>query len=213
MNRQASGRRAFLLGGTGIAALGLLRPGHALAELLATPTQTAGPFYPTAFPVDADNNLVDVRGAARPAEGQVTHIMGRVLTTGGEPVPGARVEIWQCDARGIYLHPRSDRAHRRDPGFQGYGRAVADGSGGYAFRTIRPVAYAGRTPHIHVGVQSAAGDLVTQMFVAGEPGNDRDFLYRGLDPRARAAVTVQLAPAVEIEAGALAGRFDIVLQG
>ncbi|MFC3225717.1 hypothetical protein ACFOGJ_00645 [Marinibaculum pumilum] len=209
------GRRAALLGGAGLAAyifVPRVLGRRAMAQsLIPTPMQTAGPFYPVEIPADADNNLVDVRGAAAPAEGQVAHILGRVMTVAGEPLPGAMVEIWQCDAQGIYLHPGSRRQASRDPGFQGYGRAIADADGHYRFRTIRPAPYTGRTPHIHVGVRSAAGELVTQMFVADEPGNARDFLYRRLDARQRAAVTVRLAPAVEVEQGALAGRFDLVL--
>lgn len=49
------------------------------------------------------------------------------------------------------------------------------------------------------------------MYVAGEPGNDRDMVLRGLTQAARAAVMVELSPAPQVEAGALAGRFDIVL--
>lgn len=90
---------------------------------------------------------------------------------------------------------------------------VTDASGAYRFRTIRPVPYMGRTPHIHFAVRSPAGDLVTQMYVAGDPGNERDFLYRRMDPQQQAAVTVELTPAAAVEPAALAGRFDIVLAG
>ena len=127
------GRRTALLGGAGLAAyifVPRIAGRRALAQaLIPTPMQTAGPFYPVEIPADADNNLVDVRGAAAPAEGQVTHILGRVMTVAGEPLPGAMVEIWQCDAQGIYLHPGSRRQASRDPGFQGYGRAIADADG------------------------------------------------------------------------------------
>jgi len=90
----------------------------------------------------------------------------------------------------------------------GYGQA-----GGFAFRTIRPVAYSGRTPHIHFAVKAPQGrELVTQMYVAGEPLNGRDGVYAGIrDPRQREAVTVALAPGNGVESGALVGTFDIVL--
>jgi protocatechuate 3,4-dioxygenase beta subunit len=75
------------------------------------------------------------------------------------------------------------------------------------------VPYPGRTPHIHFAVAAPGGrELVTQMYVAGEPGNERDGLYRSLrDARQRAAVTVRLEPANGVEAGALGGAFDLVL--
>jgi protocatechuate 3,4-dioxygenase, beta subunit len=209
------GRRRFLLGG--VASAGLLTlPGGAsveAADLVPTPRQSAGPFYPTAFPSDADNDLVVLRGAEAKAEGVVTHVMGRVLGRDGRPIPGATVEIWQCDARGRYLHPDDRGATPRDGAFQGYGRVAAGADGGYRFRTIRPVAYPGRTPHIHFAVTTPdRRELVTQMYVAGEPLNERDGLYRSIrDARGRAAVTVRLEEAGGIEAGALAGTFDIVL--
>ena len=139
--------------------------------------------------------------------------MGRVLGIDGRPIPNATVEIWQCDARGRYLHPDDTGGRPRDSAFQGYGRAVSDADGAYRFRTIKPVPYPGRTPHIHFAVEAPGRrELVTQMYVAGEPLNERDGLYRQIrDLRQRAAVTVRLEPANGIEAGALAGRFDITL--
>lgn len=210
-------RRAFLAGaaGSGLLLAGAARPGLAQAgtERFPTPAQTAGPFYPTEMPREVDNDLVWMDGSVAPARGVVAHVMGRVVTQAGRPVADAVVEIWQCDAHGRYLHPRSGGSRERDPGFQGYGRMATDASGAYRFRTIRPVPYMGRTPHIHFAVRSASGNLVTQMYVAGDPGNEQDFLYRRLDPRQRAALTVELKPAAAVEPAALAGRFDIVLAG
>ena len=72
---------------------------------------------------------------------------------------------WQADARGVYLHPADPGFSRRDANFQGYGRTVTGPDGGYAFRTIRPVPYAGRAPHIHVGVAAPGrAPLVTQLW-------------------------------------------------
>lgn len=213
------GRRAF-----GAVGLGLLIPlpgcgGAAVAQapgLAVTPRQTTGPFYPVDWPVDgegdADADLVRVTGATAQAQGVVTHLRGRVLDARGEAVPGARVEIWQCDANGLYRHPR-DRPGRRDAGFQGRGRTAAGGDGGFAFRTIRPVAYPGRTPHIHVLVAAPGRrDLVTQLYVAGEASNERDGLFNALrDPRQREAVLLRLEAADRIEPGALLASRDIVL--
>jgi protocatechuate 3,4-dioxygenase, beta subunit len=209
------GRRRFVL--SGLAATGaLILPGALSAQqaaLVATPQQSAGPFYPVKFPPDIDSDLVVLRGSAARAEGTVTHVMGRVLGLDGKPIPNATVEIWQCDARGRYIHPGDTGGRPRDRAFQGYGRTVSDADGAYRFRTIKPVPYPGRTPHIHFAVRAPGRrELITQMYVAGEPQNEGDFLYRSIrDPRQRAAVTVRLDPANGIEDGALAGSFDLVL--
>jgi len=63
--------------------------------------------------------------------------------------------------------------------------------GRYRFRTIRPAPYTGRTPHIHFKVRLPNRELLTtQMYVAGDPGNARDFLWNNLDEAGRAALTV-----------------------
>lgn len=210
--RQTISRRAmlsFAAGGLAVAgAPALVRPARA-AGPTPTPQMTEGPFYPVAIPADADSDLVQVAGQGTGARGKSTLVSGRVLDPEGRPIPGATVEIWQCDAGGHYLHP-GDRGPR-DPAFQGFGRAATGADGLYRFRTIRPVAYSGRSPHIHFAVLAPGRKrLVTQMFVQGDPGNERDFLYRSLDAAGRRAVTVALLPAGS-EATALAGTFDIVL--
>jgi protocatechuate 3,4-dioxygenase, beta subunit len=193
------------------AGLGLSRLASA-AALAPTPEQTAGPFYPLALPADSDNDLIHIAGREGTARGTVTYLSGQVLDPDGRPISGARVEIWQCDANGRYHYVRDDRAGPPpDENFQGYGQTTTDAAGGYRFRTIRPVPYPGRTPHIHFAV-SAEGHprLVTQMYVAGEPQNERDGILMGVrDPAARARLIVPLRPASE--PGALTGTFDIVL--
>lgn len=208
------GRRSFVAGAVATCATVATTPAWALT---ATPAQTSGPFYPLTKPLDSDADLVSVAGRSEQAAGTVTHVIGRVLDREGRPVAGTMVEIWQCDAFGQYHHPRDGGG--RDPNFQGYGRIRAGDDGSYRFRTIRPVAYPGRTPHIHFALsrEAAAGtdgvSLVTQMYVAGEPRNANDFvLNRIRDPEARAAVIVALEPApAEVETGALLGVFDIVV--
>ena len=208
-------RRMVLTAGLPLAVAALVPAPVAAAGLLATPRQSLGPFYPLTLPLDRDADLVQVRGRADTAAGTVAHVFGRVMDTEGRPVPGARVEIWQCNAFGRYHHPRAPANAPLDENFQGYGASVTDADGGYRFRTIRPVPYPGRAPHIHFAVQGPGFErLVTQMYVAGEPDNARDGLLRRVrDPAARARLIVPLAPAAEVEAGALAGRFDIVLGG
>ena len=147
---KTSTSRRLLLAGAG-ASLLPLRSALA-AGLIATPQQTEGPFYPTAFPTDMDNDLVQVRGQQARAMGTVLHLEGRVLDLNGKPVDGALVEIWQCDAQGIYDHPRQSGRDKRDSAFQGYGRLLVKADGRYSFRTLKPVAYVGRSPHIHFKV-------------------------------------------------------------
>jgi protocatechuate 3,4-dioxygenase beta subunit len=182
------------------------------AALLSTPRQTEGPFYPLTLPLDADNDLVQVAGRARRAAGTVLHLGGRVLDPDGRPVPGARIEIWQCDAFGVYHHSR-DRRGPADANFQGFGTTTATADGAYRFRTIEPVPYPGRTPHIHFKIAGPGfSPLTTQMYVAGQPLNAGDAIYASIrDPAARAAVTVALAPAPGLEPDVLRGTFDIVM--
>jgi protocatechuate 3,4-dioxygenase beta subunit len=199
----------------GVAAL-LARPPASLAAtsaLILTPGQTEGPFYPVSFPADMDADLVRIAGQAAVAMGQITHVSGRVLDHRGEVVDGAMVEIWQCDANGIYNHPRAPGQARHDRGFQGYGRTQVDAAGRYAFRTIRPVAYPGRAPHIHFKVHAPGlGRLTTQLYIAGEPRNATDGVLNAIRDRAqRDSVIVRLEEASDIEPGALKGAFDVIL--
>lgn len=210
------GRRAVVAGLSAAATSLLLPPaaGHAQSALIPTPRQTEGPFYPTDWQGEIDNDLVMVKGEAAKAIGQVAHVQGRVLDVSGESIGGAAVEIWQCDSRGIYRHPR-DEGHnrRRDSGFQGRGSIVTDTGGRYHFRTIQPVAYGSRTPHIHFKVALPAGrTLITQMYVFGERLNAQDGVLNGIrNPRQRDSVIVRLDAADRVEVGALAGTFDIVI--
>jgi protocatechuate 3,4-dioxygenase beta subunit len=202
----------------GIAAGGVAvfsRGGGTRAAMLApTPRQTAGPFYPLWLPADSDSDLVRVAGHQADAKGTITHVSGRVLDVDGRVLSGARVEIWQCDTTGHYHYVREDRGGTaEDEDFQGYGQTTTDANGGYRFRTIRPVPYPGRTPHIHFAV-SAAGlpRFTTQMYIAGEPLNERDGILMSVrDPAARARLVVPLRPAFDTEPKALAATFDIVL--
>jgi protocatechuate 3,4-dioxygenase, beta subunit len=206
-------RRSLLINTAATAATVVIPQSLVAMELVLTPGQTEGPFYPVEFPPDMDNDLVRVAGHAAQALGQVIHMWGRVLDARGQPRPGSVVEIWQCDANGIYRHPRAAGQGRADNAFQGYGRTQVDEQGGYRFRTIRPVPYPGRTPHIHFAVHvPGQGRLVTQMYIEGEPLNARDgVLNRIRDPQARRSVIVPLAAEQSLESGALQGRFDIVV--
>jgi protocatechuate 3,4-dioxygenase beta subunit len=198
-------RRRFLrtaLAGTAITAL------PASAAML-TPRQSAGPFYPDQPPLDDDSDLVQVAGRDDVARGQISELTGRLLDRNGRPLTGTRIEIWQCDANGRYRHSRDPGSAPIDPAFQGIGHAVSDASGRYRFRTIRPVPYPGRTPHIHVAVYpSGTRPFVTQLYVAGEDRNADDFLYRRIPVEQRERVTA----AFEADGqGLLHAQWDVVL--
>ena len=173
-----------------LVALPFFRTGaHAQAPqpLRATPRQTEGPFYPVQIPQDSDADLLR-NGTQRYPEGDAAWVEGTVRDLQGQPVAGAQVEIWQCDHAGHYHHP-GDRGSA-DPRFQGFGRVTVGSDGRYRFRTIRPVPYTGRTPHIHVKVRLERRELLTtQLYVEGDPNNERDFLWRNLGAD-RALVTV-----------------------
>jgi protocatechuate 3,4-dioxygenase beta subunit len=176
---------------------------------LATPPQMEGPYYPSGIPADADADLRRVSGAAREALGRPLLLAGTVRSLEGVPLPGARVEIWQADRSGIYLHPRDGRLAHRDSGFQGYGRATADGEGRYAFRTIRPGRYPGRTPHIHLRAHPPRGNapLTTQVYFPDEPLNAQDGLLRRVAEARRGLLLARLSMD---DAGERA-EFDVVL--
>jgi|GEM_PF-1987922 len=129
------------------AAPSLVVPTMLLAAEAPTPGAAEGPFYPVRIPSDDDADLVSVEGAVREAGGDILHLAGRVLDANARPIAGARIEIWQCDANGVYLHPGDRRSDSRDSGFQGFGHAKADTAGRFVFRTIVPVPYPGRTHH------------------------------------------------------------------
>jgi len=178
------------------------------APLVPTPEQTAGPFYPSVLPDDRDADLVVVKGRTARAQGTVLYLSGRVTDTNGAPAVDALVEIWQADNFGRYLAPKDGGPGPRDPNFQGYGQVKTDATGAYRFRTIRPVPYASRPPHVHFQITHARlRALVTQMYVVGEPGQEDPAAFGG--QRVREALSVALQSASE--AGALAARFDIVL--
>jgi protocatechuate 3,4-dioxygenase, beta subunit len=160
----------------------------AQGKLVPTPMQSEGPFYPVEIPADADHDLL-VNGARTYTVADRTRLGGSVVDLDGKPLKGAVVEIWQCDEKGHYHHPGD--GGRADPAFQGFGRAAVDAQGRYAFVTMKPARYSGRTPHIHVKVKLGSRELLTtQLYVEGDPGNARDGLWRNLrTPEARAAIT------------------------
>ncbi len=170
-----------------------------------------GPFYPLTLPLDQDNDLVTVSGRTGRAAGHLLDVAGQVLDEKGQPLPGLLLEIWQVNGYGRYHHPDDDQDKPIDPNFQGYGKTVTTVDGSYRFRTVKPVAYPGRAPHIHFALSSQSfAKFYTQMYVAGAPENDADFLLSRLNQHAQDALVIPLLPSPGGGDG-LAGRFDIVL--
>ena len=205
-------RRSFLHSMT-LGAAVFIVPGVFAEELVRTPRQTEGPFYPKHLPLDTDNDLIVVNDLIAPAVGEITHLSGRLLDAQGKPIKHAVVEIWQVDNNGAYLHAGSANGVARDKNFQGFGRFLTGSTGEYYFRTIKPVPYPGRTPHIHFAIKVKGQEkFTTQCYVKGEPGNERDGILRGIrDAKARNSLIVDFASIKESRLGELAARFDIVL--
>ena len=214
VRNEISRRRLLELGGA-VAVLGAT-PAAAAALLPRTPTQTSGPFYPLDKPLDRDADLTLINGQGQRAAGQVVHVMGRVRNAAGEPVAGARIEIWQANTHGRYTHPHDSNPAPLDPHFEGYASLVSDEQGRYRFKTIKPGAYpAGgsvRPPHIHFGVTGRRDKLVTQMYFPGETRNDSDFVIAAAREHRNLLVAEVGAPTADLEADSWLARWDIVLE-
>jgi len=210
-------RRRFLRNfGVGVAAITashFFTRGAFADELVRTPRQTEGPFYPDHLPLDTDNDLIVINDSITPAVGEITHLSGRILDSHGEPLRNMLVEIWQVDNNGAYLHSGTNNRDKRDKNFQGFGRFLTGSTGEYYFRTVKPVAYPGRTPHIHFALKAKGMEkFTTQCYIKGFAGNDKDGIWRGIkDPKARESVTIDFAPVKDSRIGELAAKFDIVL--
>jgi len=195
-------RRSMLGSCAAVAASAIVMPALASSRRTIAP-MTDGPFYPPrdwrerSADWDADLTRVQRDGRTLRASGEWLGLELQVADAGGRVVDGAEVEIWQCDSLANYRHPRvALEPGRHDEGFQGFGAARSSREGRLAFRTIRPVPYPGRTPHIHVKLRHPSfGELSSQLFVAGDPGNARDFLWRAIAPADREALEMQLKAA------------------
>lgn len=212
MKNKKSSRRSFLSQTCQLSPFFLV-PGLMAEQLTITPMQTPGPFYPDKLPLDTDNDLVLINDSITPSVGTIAYLGGKVTDAKGNPMRHATVELWQVDANGVYLHSRGGSREKMDSNFQGYGRFMTDSKGRYFFRTIKPNAYPGRTPHIHMSVSSKGmKKFTTQCYVKGEPQNKRDFiLNRVKDKEARNSLIVPFDPVPGSKLGELTARFDIVL--
>ena len=205
--------RRRLLHSLALATAGFTTQG-ALAEALSlTPRQTEGPYYPDHLPLDQDSDLIHVQGDAVAALGTVTNFGGRLLNADGKPVSNASIELWQADNNGCYIHSKgTQKGKERDAHFQGFGKITTNEKGEYRFRTILPGLYTGRTRHYHIAVMKEGKRmLTTQLYIAGEPMNEKDGVLRGIkDPVQHLSVIREFKP-VTAESKELVATWDIVM--
>jgi protocatechuate 3,4-dioxygenase beta subunit len=188
-------RRA--LGGSLVAAAALSLTRRVAAA--TTPPRTAespmGPFYPTGYAAEDDFDMTQLKGRPGRAAGDVIEVSGRVLDSSGQPMRGAKLDIWQANAAGRYAHPNDTTQAPLDPNFQGLARLVTGPSGEWRIRTIRPNFYSWRTRHIHFDVQGRAHRLMAQMYFPEDGAkNASDPLYRMLGDRAGTSLAQLAAP-------------------
>src|SRR5262245_19559083 len=186
MNGSRYSRRDMLSGAFGAVSLALSGGvASALAQpLKRTPSEILGPFYPVMRSVEMASDLTTLPGKPGRAAGQVIYVMGRVLNVQGQPVAGARVELWQANAQGRYRHPSDTNPTPLDPAFEGFGVQTTDAEGRFRFKTVKPGAYpaaAGmRAPHLHFDVTGRINRVITQMYFPAEPLNEGDVLLRNI---------------------------------
>lgn len=217
-----SQRRQFLKLGAGVA--GVLTLSSPLSKAFAqscglTPKQTAGPFYPGESEFTSDNDLTQIPGNNKRAEGQVVYVRGKVVDQNCRPVKGANVEIWQACASGKYNNPKDPNPAPIDPNFRYWAEAFTNENGEYIFKTIIPGAYPAaedwvRPPHIHFRI-SAMGyrELITQMYFKGYKLNDKDAILLDIPAGERDSVIVDFQPSSgQMEPGSLTGNFDITIR-
>lgn len=187
------------------------------AKRMLTPEAIAGPFYPILKPLDKDADLTLIGRKKTRAAGKIVHVTGRVLNEQGQPVKGAKIEIWQANTWGRYSHASDPNTTAQlDPNFQGYTILTTDSLGRYRFKTIKPGAYPAtetwmRPPHIHFDVFGKTDRLITQMYFPDEPLNGKDEIFLDLGSYKQAAVADPLPPSKDIEPDAMLLNWDIVL--
>lgn len=165
-----SRRDLLIKGGMGAIALAAIPHSEWLAAfadtitISATPSETEGPYW-----VDEQLNRSDIR--TDPSTGVVSTgfplalgiTVSRIVNGTIVPLSGAYVDIWHCNASGLY----SDESANNTVG-QKYlrGYQVADAHGNVKFLTVYPGWYSGRTVHIHFRVRLYSGTSTTLNFAS-----------------------------------------------
>ena len=215
---QGLSRRQVL--GIAIAATGFALSGtlsSAVAQALKrTPGEILGPFYPVLRSVEKTADLTIVPGKPGRAAGDMIYVVGRVLNAQGQPVKGARVELWQANTYGRYVHPSDTNSAPLDPNFEGFAIQDTDTEGRFRFKTIKPGAYPAtptwmRPPHLHFEVTGKINRLITQMYFPGEPLNDKDLLLQNVRANKEALIAKELPPTSDVEPDSRLVVWDIVL--
>jgi protocatechuate 3,4-dioxygenase, beta subunit len=211
-------RRSVL--GVAIAAGGFAASGAVSSvfsqTLKRTPGEILGPFYPVLRSVDKTADLTVLPGKPGRAAGQVIHVMGRVVNVEGQPVKGARIELWQANTHGRYTHPSDTNPAPLDPNFEGFAVQDTDAEGRYRFKTIKPGAYPVtanwmRPPHLHFEVTGKLNRMITQMYFPGEPLNDKDLLLQNVRANKDGLIAKVLPPTSDVEPDSRLVVWDIVL--
>lgn len=186
-------RRAFA--GSAIAAAGLVAAKGSAAEqaMKLTEGSPMGPFYPVERLAEDDADLTWIKGRSQRALGNVIEVTGRVLDRHGNPVSGARLELWQCNAAGRYAHQADISTMPLDPNFQGFASIRTGAKGDWRITTIKPAAYDSpigkRTPHIHFDIHGKTHRLISQMYFSDDDAtNTKDRLYQELGGGASTSV-------------------------
>jgi protocatechuate 3,4-dioxygenase beta subunit len=220
-----------LLGGTGAALVaGIALPRLVSAQSTATPTATAlpacvvrpelteGPYF-----VDGQLNRMDIR--VDPSDDSIKEGLPLLLTyrvsdvTGGvcAPLAGAQVDVWHCDAEGVYSGVQ-DRSFDTSGQMWLRGFQVTDEDGIAQFITIVPGWYSGRAVHIHFKIrtepENESGyeftsqfffdpDLIEQLYAEApyadkglpDTPNSSDNIFQGSD----GLLTLELVPLTDEE--------------
>src|SRR5438128_4739360 len=181
-----------------------------------TPGEILGPFYPVLRSVEKTADLTARPGKPGRAAGQVIYAMGRVVNVQGQPVKGARVELWQATTHGRYTHPSATNPSPLDPNFEGFAVQDTDAEGRYRFKTIKPGAYPAtvdwmRPPHLHFEVTGKINRTITQMYFPGEPLNDKDLLLQNIRANKKSLIAKVLPPTSDVEPDSRIVVWNIVL--
>lgn len=198
MKRPWLSRRTFAGAGLASAGLVLATGARAFQARALTAESPMGPFFPLDMPTDSDADLTWLKGHAKRASGQVIEVSGRVLDQRGNPIAGARLDLWQANAAGRYAHPADIAKAPLDPDFQGFASIVSDVKGDWRIVTIKPGGYDSpighRPPHVHFDVRGKTHRNVAQLYFPEEAGgNAKDSLYKALGAEAGTSLAARNA--------------------
>lgn len=181
------------------------------ARLVATPSQTVGPFFHFGLADDATRGVL----ADESTKGERIALRIRVLDGDEAAVPDALLEIWQADADGRYVRPTEAASVDRPPAFTGFGRLPTNADGTCVFQTIRPGRIdnaSGRPEASHINILLFARGLLrhlcTRVYLDDADALERDPILGEIAPDRRHTLIARRSDEVPGE-----WRHDIRLQG